>query len=105
MKKTLLTIMVFGSTLGLSFAPSEAEAFKVKVEPSLTFRQSNTRTYNRPRRVVRHYQDVQYYHDPYTHHDHYYYYPVTREYVEYYPPYRNHQHTSGTDFQLKFKFK
>lgn len=105
MKKTLLTIMVFGTVLGLFFTPSEAEALKVKLEPSITFRQSNRRSYHRPKRVVRQYQDVHYYHDPYTHYDNYYYYPVTREYVEYYPSYRNRSYSRGTDFKLKFKFK
>ena len=105
MKNTLLSIMVFGSALGLGFVPSEAEALKVKLEPSITFRQSYKRNYRRPRRVVHHYQEVYQYHDPYTHEDYYYSYPVARDYVEYYPSYRKPRRSAWTDLQLKFKFK
>jgi hypothetical protein len=105
MKKTILTLLC-GCALALALLPSQAEALKVKFEPSVTFRNSYNSGYYNPGRVVRqHYDEVHVYHDPYTHSDHYYYYPMTQEYIEYYPSHRSGFFSSGTDFNLKFKFR
>ncbi|CRX39165.1 hypothetical protein [Estrella lausannensis] len=85
------------------FSPQDAEAAKLRIEPSITFR--NSHTYARPRpvyvarpREVRHYT----YYDscgPYCEEVHYYSEPY------YYPVYPSHTHSWGTDYQIQFNIR
>lgn len=123
LKQTLL-LLIFGSAaLASTTIPSHAEAVRLRVEPSITFRQSHTRMYPgpvavpapAPVHVVPGYrQPVRYVVDPYTN-DLYPYIPPYEScgYIDYYSPYSyyyypaypTHYRTTGTDFGLKFKFK
>ncbi|MFQ5729840.1 MAG: hypothetical protein ACE5GN_05730 [Waddliaceae bacterium] len=94
-----------------TITPGDAQAFKIKLQPSVAFNQSYSRSY-RPRPVVqRQYvysaPYVQSYYDPYYPVEYRYYYPAqTYEYVDYYYyPSRRYVRSSGTDFQMKFKIK
>ena len=102
MNKKLTSLPILFILVACAITPSSSEAMKVKIEPSITFRQSRTKTYHRPSRVVRRVYAPVYVYDPYI----YGYYPVeTYEYVEYQQPRRHHYHSYGNDFSLKFKLK
>lgn len=117
MFKTIIYTLLATSSIA-AFNPNQAEAVKLKIEPSVTFRSSRERTYVVPERVpvarvpvrtarvpVRYYpapaprREVIYYPEEYVYDDVYYYY-----YPEYRPTYYNTR-TSGTDFGLTFKLK
>jgi hypothetical protein len=105
MYKLLSLGVLFSGTMVALFSPQKAEALKLKIEPSISFRQSFGQTYYTPAPVYMretayvdyfvedcpYCQTVYYYESP-----GYYYYPAA------YPvPMRS----SGTDFQLNFKLK
>lgn len=116
MIKTIIYTLL-ATTSFAALIPNQAEAVKLKIEPSVTFRSSHDRTHVVPTRVtaarvpvraarvpVGYYaptprREVIYYPDDYVYgyEDVYYYYP---EYPTYY-----RSHTSGTDFGLTFKLK
>lgn len=105
MNTFLLTFLYIGISVGTCLVPSQAEALKMKFEPSITFQNSFFTGDQRPVRVTRQHYDVYHYYDPYTETDYYHHYPVVQNVVKYYPQHRAHHHAQGTGFNLKFKFK
>jgi len=101
-KKIIATLIACTGMVAV-ISPSQAEAVKLKVEPSVTFRNSYEHTrvrQPRSRRMVRQryvpQREVVYVYPE----DDYYYYED-----EYYVPRHYRTRTSGTDFGLTFKLK
>lgn len=104
MNKMITTIIGITAFMVVAFMPSQAEALKIKVEPSVIFRQSFDRTFVRPVYVppptpvyeLRSFVD-----------------PVTGELHQMYVPCaprvlvgdRFYSRTFGTDYQLGFRFR
>ncbi len=112
MVKKIISSLLIGTAAITMLGPSKAEAVKLKIEPSATFRQSYNREHVRhypSRRVVRRYDaPSSYYYEPYYRREAVVVYPD--EYVEYYEddyyaPRHYRSRSSGTDFGLKFKLK
>lgn len=103
----IIVIFAFAFVGLLAFIPGDAHAAKLKIEPSVTFRNSHTHYYQPRQRVYVQRPPVVYgYYGGYAPAP--YYEEVVmveppRYYVEpcYYPPVQSY----GTDFQLKFKIK
>ncbi len=99
MKKIFLTALV-GSC---AFFATPAEALKVQVLPSVTFRSSQQTCYPCPTRVVtRPVTQVHHYYDPYTGQEYIYHCPGTTYHRVAYPCCQQYR-TQGTDFQLQFR--
>lgn len=97
MNKFILALLA-----GSAFFATNADALKVQVSPSVTFRSSNHACYPCVQRVVAApVMAVRPFIDPYTGYTYYYETPV---YTNYYYPVR-HYHSHGTDFQLQFRVR
>lgn len=115
MKHTIKTIIYASIAAIAAWMPAEAEALKIKFEPSLIFHNSHTRTYPErvpvrrvypaPVRVAPPMQPLSYevypYYNPVTGYVEYYHEPV-------YPPLpapipHYHTESQGIDLQLKFR--
>ena len=105
MKKVFIPLTLAAMMAVAMLSPMSAEATKVKVQPSVTFRQSHVQSYHRPARVVRKVHPPVVVYDPYAPYGYEYYPAETYEYVEYVPPHRHRTSFFGCDFSLKFKFK
>jgi hypothetical protein len=103
MNKIFFSLLLVGSAL----FTTNADALKVSVSPSVTFRSSNQTCYPCAQRVVTGapVMEVRSFIDPYTGRRYYQEYPVypARVVNYYYPPARYHSH--GTDFQLQFRIR
>ncbi len=88
---------------GCALFVTNADALRVQVNPSVTFRSSNQTCYPCAQRVIvaPPVMAVRPYVDPYTGYTYYYQTPVYQQY--YYQP--QHYHSHGTDFQLQFRFR
>lgn len=93
--------------VGGSLFASNADALRVSVNPSVTFRSSNRACYQCPQRVVTTtpVMEVRSYVDPRTGYEYFYEQPVYERRVVnyYYPP--QYYRSTGTDFQLRFNFR
>lgn len=85
------------------FSPQEAHAVKLRIEPSVTFR--NSHTYSHPRHIyVARPAEVH----RYTYYDSCGPFCEEVQYYDasaYYPVYPAHTHTWGTDYQVQFKIR
>ncbi|MEC7838987.1 MAG: hypothetical protein VX777_02985 [Chlamydiota bacterium] len=102
-KKIISSVIICAAIIAIA-TPNQAEAIKLKVEPSITFRNTHEHTRVRAphaRRVARRYYyaprpEVVYVYPE----DNYYYYED-----EYYAPRHYRSRTSSTDYGLTFKIK
>ncbi len=105
MKKIAVTILCFSAFMAAAFVPGQAEALKINVEPSVTFRQSYDRVYVQPRRIVRPpCFELQEFIDPVTGGIHYVYVPCQQRVIVGQP---NHfrARSAGTDYQLRLRLR
>lgn len=91
------------TALAVVFIPGEAEAARIRIEPSITFRNSYHRVCPQPVYVARPPEVRRYtYYDecgPYCEEVYYYERPY------YYPAYPERVHSYGTDYQVQFRLR